>query len=323
MGRTELTARPLEHNELAAYDALAQQRGTVFNTLGWTKLFEPGLRRLGLYDRGGDLRGGFCVLEERRFGLKILRNPPFTREIGPFFESRAQNAAARTNEERAVAKAMATFFNESGAAVVSVGLSLKFRDALPFYWGGFKVIPKYTYRIELQGDDLLGAMSVDRRKNIRKARKDGVSVTELTGGDELRSLALGTFARQRKSINHRALSHVLRQFPPGQQSFGYLAHYKGKAVAGVYVVHDADTAYYLIGGYRDDGHHGAGALAMYHAIVRAQEMGLAVFDFEGSVVPAIERYFRGFGGRLTPVLSVHKAWLPLEMALKIVRRETF
>ena len=54
------------------------------------------------------------------------------------------------------------------------------------------------------------------------------------------------------------------------------------------------------------------------AILKAKEMGLQVFDFEGSIVPPIERYFRGFGGKLTPIFSVHKAWLPIEIGLKMM-----
>jgi len=50
---------------------------------------------------------------------------------------------------------------------------------------------------------------------------------------------------------------------------------------------------------------------------------MRVFDFEGSNVPSIERYFRGFGGTLTPYIGVHKAWLPVEMALKLRYRNLF
>ena len=62
---------------------------------------------------------------------------------------------------------------------------------------------------------------------------------------------------------------------------------------------------------------------MIESIRHAKELGLKTFDFEGSVIPAIERYFRGFGGKLTPYYRVNKAWLPLEMALKLVKRQLF
>ena len=41
------------------------------------------------------------------------------------------------------------------------------------------------------------------------------------------------------------------------------------------------------------------------------------------MLPPVERYFRGFGGRLVPIFGVHRAWLPLEMALKLFRRQKF
>ena len=89
-------------------------------------------------------------------------------------------------------------------------------------------------------------------------------------------------------------------------------------------MHDSQTAYYLLGGYQaEERHHGAGALAVFEAIQHCREIGLKTFDFEGSVIPAIEKYFRGFGGQLKPYFSVNKAWLPLEMALKFGWRQYF
>jgi hypothetical protein len=79
-----------------------------------------------------------------------------------------------------------------------------------------------------------------------------------------------------------------------------------------------------MGGYGSEHkHHGAGPAAMFAAIRHAKKQGLAIFDFEGSMIPPIERYFRGFGGLLTPYLTVNKAWLPFEFVLKMIRRSNF
>jgi hypothetical protein len=59
------------------------------------------------------------------------------------------------------------------------------------------------------------------------------------------------------------------------------------------------------------------------AIKAAKGLGLQTFDFEGSSIPAIERFFRGFGGRLAHHFTVSRAWLPLEMALKFSKRNLF
>ncbi|MDI6740189.1 MAG: GNAT family N-acetyltransferase, partial [Candidatus Edwardsbacteria bacterium] len=95
-------------------------------------------------------------------------------------------------------------------------------------------------------------------------------------------------------------------------------------IAATFCIHDATTAYYLLGGYdHASKHRGAGAAALWAAIGHAKGIGLKRFDFEGSMVPQIERYFRGFGGTQTLYLTINKAALPLEMLLKITRRQTF
>jgi len=52
-------------------------------------------------------------------------------------------------------------------------------------------------------------------------------------------------------------------------------------------------------------------------------LGIKYFDFEDSMIRQIERYFRGFGGKLTLYYRINKAKLPLEILLKFYRRELF
>lgn len=323
MSAKPLMVRPLESGDRAAWDELAARHGSIFDGLRWTELFGASLRRLGIYDAGGALRGGFCVWEQRTFGLRIWRNPPYTPAIGPFFEPRASNPAARTDEQRAVVEAMAEHLSGSAAAVTSLALSVGISDGLPFYWRGWKVVPHYTYRIDLTQSEevLLAAMSAQQRNPINKARKDGVCVEETADAVDLRALVLKTFSRQDKAFSPRVMNLVLNAYPPGKNSACFISRHQGLPIAGAYIVHDDRTAYNLMTGYDDaHAHNGAGPLAMWHAILKAKAMGLKVFDFEGSVVPPIERYFRGFGGQLTPLFTVNKAWLPVELGLKLLPR---
>jgi hypothetical protein len=75
----------------------------------------------------------------------------------------------------------------------------------------------------------------------------------------------------------------------------------------------------------DDGnkHHGAGALALWHAIQHAKSLNLKRFDFEGSMIKPIEKYFRGFGGELAPYFRISRANFGLEVILKIKYRTYF
>jgi hypothetical protein len=322
-----LQARPINDGDRDRFDRFAADHGGVFDSVAWGDCVSPNLVRIGLFDRGDALRGGFCADVQRRFGLTILRNPPFTRQIGPFFEYRASNAAARLTERRAVVEAMANYLASAHAAVVSLSLSPSVTDTLPFYWRGFKVVPHYTFRLDLTQNlrTLAADMSAERRNDIRKAERDGITTREVDDSHVLRGLVVATFDRQGTSFPREAMDRILSAFSPGgAQSYCIVASDAGRAHAAAYVVHDQETAYYLMGGYSaEQPHHGAGALALNHAIRRAQETGLRVFDFEGSMRPSIERFFRGFGGELVPVFGIHRAWIPIEILLKGKYRNRF
>ena len=320
MSKKKLTARPLDPSDRERWETLVAQHGCLFDSVRWTDIFGPAMQRIGIYNAGGILRGGFCAQEQRRWGLRIWRNPPYTPYGGPFYEPLASNPAARTDEQRDVVDAMADYLSSLGAAGVFLGLPPDVADGLPFYWRGWKVVPLYTYRIDLkQGEDtLLATMSPAQRSHVKKAEQAGIAVDESAEPNDLRELIGKTYARQRKTWDHSAWDGIVAAFSPPHGSFCCIARQNGVALAGVFVVHDSRTAYNLVSGFdSEQGNASAGALVRWRAILHAQRLGLEVFDFEGSVVPRIERFNRAFGGVLTPCLTIQKAWLPVEMALKL------
>ena len=86
----------------------------------------------------------------------------------------------------------------------------------------------------------------------------------------------------------------------------HIAYNENKAVAATFCVHDKKTAYYLFGGYDVlNKHHGAGVSTMWNCMMHAKREGLNIFDFEGSMIPEVEKYFREFGGELIRYYRVH------------------
>lgn len=321
-----MNIREITDTEQAAYDLLALEHGTVFHTTAWTSLFGDRLVRYGVFQKNGDVVAGFSLYKVRILGMTVLRNPPFTPRCGPFFRIEAKNPVAILEARRDILDAMAQFLDNRSHALVSLPLDPGIEDTLPFVWRNFKAVPKYTYILDLtlSMDNVKKNMSPVRRRNITKALRDGLAVRQTTDPAVIRPLILQTFSRQAMHINTQHIDLILNIFANSNNSYMFTTYQGDNPIACCFVVHDRRTAYYLMGGYNsDDKHHGAGALALFEAIKYAKKLGLAEFDFEGSMIPAIERYFRGFGGRLTPYFMVNKAWLPLEMALKCVRRQLF
>jgi len=65
------------------------------------------------------------------------------------------------------------------------------------------------------------------------------------------------------------------------------------------------VAYYLAATNAKE-NNSLSACGLAHCIAVAEERGVGIFDFEGSMIPEVERFFRGFGGELTPYFSLEK-----------------
>jgi lipid II:glycine glycyltransferase (peptidoglycan interpeptide bridge formation enzyme) len=314
----------LEHEK--TFDELALSCGNIFNTIGWTRIFGDKIRNYGIYNQGGDLMGGFFVYKDKKYGLSVFREPPFTPSIGPFLFIEAVNPVAIMDIKKSVLSLMAEFIDNLKYSVVSVSLSRDVIDMQPFIWRKYKVIPNYTYIIDLgkSAEEIWGGMSGERRKNVNKGLKDSLTVEKTTDMDMVKSLVLKSFERQKKCPYEKHLDKVLFEFANEKNSFAFATFNGGSPIACSFCVYDRKTAYYITGGFDyENRHHGAGVMAMWESIKYAKHLGLKYFDFEGSMSPKIEKYFRGFGGDLTPCYQINKAKLPLEIILKCYKRQSF
>lgn len=320
-----LHARPITEPERVAFEALARRRGDLFQQPEWVESFGAQVLRCGIFGSDGALVGGFHVARQRHFGLVVARGVPFTPSIGPFLDEKAVTRESRQQEGRRAVEAVAAFLDASGFAVVFVSLSPEIRDALPFLWRGFKVSPSFTYRLNLGADvDLLAALSSRQRNAVKKARKDGLAARVGLEADVVGELQDVALRRKGKAVDRAFLDGILGYGRRTGRGFTVTVRAGDVPLAGAFVAHDHRVAYYILGG-RTDASEGqaAGTLALFEAIEEARRRGLEVFDFEGSILPGIEQFVRGFGGELTPYYTVAKAWLPIEMALKLRWRQYF
>jgi hypothetical protein len=89
----------------------------------------------------------------------------------------------------------------------------------------------------------------------------------------------------------------------------------GRVRAAVWVVWDSHAAHYLLVGADPNLRtSGASSLLLWEAIMRARAVTDA-FDFHGSMLQSVERFFRAFGGRQTPYLNVTRTNPAVRVAL--------
>ena len=182
---------------------------------------------------------------------------------------------------------------------------------LPFYWRGYRQTTYYTYRLALPDLVRLKAgLGTGIRRDIRLARQRVRVVHDLPLATFYAVNRL-SFARQGLAVPYseaqfRLLDTALAAQDARQLFFAVDDEDRVHSV--VYLIWDATTAYYHLAGDDPDLRaSGAGVLLAWEAIRYASEvLGRRCFDFEGSMLPGVERMRRRFGAVQTPYSFVWK-----------------
>ena len=189
--------------------------------------------------------------------------------------------------------------------------SASFMNCLPFIWAGYRAEIRYTYQLrDLSSEQALWAgLAGNIRGEIRKATRR-LEVREDSDVERFYRVWAKTFERQGVAAppDRRRLERIDAECAKRDaRSILFAYDEVGQVHAVAYTVRDRRTTYYLMGG--GDPHlrtSGAGSLLVWEAI-RRPSADSQVFDFEGSMLRPVERFFRAFGGRQTPYPHVSRA----------------
>ncbi len=307
-----------------AYTALASKHGGLFNQQQWLNIYESGLEVIGIYNPNHELIGAFNVFHQKSNGLKLLRIPPYMPYNALFFNNPALTLANKITFEKEVHRLIANHLKAQKNAITLSAFPPNYTDMQVYVWEQFKVIPNYTYQLALTTNTLFDNFTSEKRKSIRRAEKDALQIVATSDYQLIQSLVEKTFSRKQKTVSATMLQKILNQYANASNSFAFVAYQNNQPSACTFCIYHGQTAYYLLGGYDDKNkHHGAGASCMYQSILKAQKLGLSTFDFEGSMLPEVEKYFREFGGQLVPYYTINKAHVVLELFLKFKKRSIF
>lgn len=270
-------------------------------------------------ERGGRTvaRLPFVVRGPRR--LRVITQPPLTPFLGPWTAAEPGAKYAKALGDQMELQALleerlppAAAFRQNFASTVP--------GCLPFVWAGYRAEVRYTYRLEDLSSEaaLWEGLAGNIRREIRKAGRQ-LEVRDDLGIDRLHQVWAKTFERQGLPAPDRSRLERIEAACAGRGARDRLfaCDEAGRVHAVAYVVRDRRTAYYLIGGGDPQLRtSGASSLLMWEAIRRSRAH-CEVFDFEGSMLRPVERFFRAFNGRQAPYLHVSRATRTAEAALAV------
>ena len=263
-----------------------------------------------LVEKGDQILASMPYTMRQRYGLNVISQPALTQTLGPWLRPSTAKYARRLSQEKDLLQKL--FEQLPKFAHYQQNWHCTRTNWLPLYWLGYEQTTRYTYRLEdlSNEEQIWGEMEANIRTDVRKAsNKEGVKVRTDLDIEAFLTLNEKVFARQNMALPYtrdfvRRLDKAAAQ---NQARKIFIAEdEQGRHHAGVYLIWDDNTAYYLMGGGDPDlRNSGATSLCMWEAIQFAATV-TKNFDFEGSMIEPVERFFRGFGAVQTPYFSISK-----------------
>jgi hypothetical protein len=294
----------------------------IFQQPWWLEAVAPGRWGEVTVERNGQVLARLPYARRGRRGLRMLTMPPVTQTLGPWLKPPTGGPTRALSEEMQLLGELEAGLPPAQAFVQHFSPTVM--NALPFYWAGYRLELRYTYRLVGLGspDALWAGLRGNIRREIRKARKR-LEVRDDLGLDRFYTVWTKTFARQgmRPAVSLGPLERLdsacaLRN----ARAMLFAQDAAGRVHAVLYVVWDGHAAFHLLSGADPELRtSGAGSLLMWEAITRARAV-TDVFDFEGSMLKPVERFFRAFGSRQIPYLRVSRTTPAARAALALRRR---
>ena len=186
-----------------------------------------------------------------------------------------------------------------------------FTDWLPFYWKGYSQTTRYTYILHNIKDSksIESGMNQQTRRNIKSAKNAPIQIRHGIMIDQFLEIQEKSFRRQQKK--NKQSNAILRKLIKKTRERGQGEIFGGfdkdnKLHAAAFIVWQDCSAHYIAGGgdpdFRKSGAH---SLVMWEAI-RYVSKFTDKFDFDGSMLPGVELFFRGFGAEQTPYFTISR-----------------
>lgn len=293
-----------------AYRKLCESEASVplFSQAWWLDAVAGDSWQVALVKNGGEVVASMPYVLSRKYGFRIISQPPLTQNQGPWIKQTNAKYAKRLSREKDL---MAELIDHLPAYDhFSQNWDHSQTNWLPFYWKGFSQTSRYTYRIEKLGeiDEIWADFQQNVRTDIKKAsNRENLRIRDDLPLSDFYALNAMVFKRQGRKVPYgdSFVAQIDKAASARNCRKIFIAEdVQGRHHAGVYLIWDDKSAYYLMGGGDPELRaSGATSLCMWEAIKYASTVTQA-FDFEGSMLEPVERFFRSFGARQTQYHSV-------------------
>ncbi|MDZ4752473.1 MAG: hypothetical protein SGI87_12715 [Flavobacteriales bacterium] len=316
-----MIAREISEVEKSSFLKIAEECDSVFCSNSFSSSFGPELVHFGIFDKTQTLVGGFVALRAKLKGISALIDPTYAPHCGLFLQKKIENGFKRNQQIKKVMEAITTCLNAQKVKIISISFPPEFNDLQIAQWTGFDVKVKYTYRLDLKLslENIISGYNPKLKSSMQKFFNGELLASPDLSTNELIRMIRSSQKSKNIKKNEAHLEKLAQSFIEKNKhaTIAYKLTYGDNISNVTFCIHGSKTCYYLMGALNKETQgKNAGPICIHQSIVEAKLRNLSVFDFEGSSIPAIESFFRSFGGELTPYYRLQKCPSLLKRFLK-------
>lgn len=262
---------------------------------------------VALVEKAGKVVASLPYFLKKKSFFQYISMPWLTKTMGPYIVADFK----KPNKEHKIVKSLIEQLPK--VAHFNQDCHYDFTDWLPFYWKKYKQTTKYSYVIDDLSDEAIvfSKLSGDYRNNKIKKAKELVTIKMDEDVAAFYKIQKLSFERQGKNlpIPFEFIKNYDDVLAKNNARKIFFAIGKDAQVhSAAYLIWDENTAYYHMAGDDPDlRSSGAGILLVWEAIRYTRNvLKLNCFDFEGSMIPSIEKVRRNFGAVQKPYFNIEK-----------------
>jgi hypothetical protein len=264
-----------------------------------------------IVEKGGEIWGVLPFYKKKEFIFDVITMPSITQFMGPYikYPKNLKKYSTRLGWQKKIMYELIDKLPKFD--IFNQNFSFQITNWLPFFWKGFNQYTRYTYILENQSIEKIEQnFENDIRRRMKKSLNAGVKVIKKDDVKTLYELTKATFESKNEKVPYSLefLESLFNEIKNNNSGHINLAvDENGNVLYVNLLVYDNNMVYYILGSsnpsFKDIG---AIDLTLYESIKFAVDTNRD-FNFVGSVIESIEKYFRSFGGKQVPYFNIYKS----------------
>ncbi len=318
--RLRLEFERLTSGREAEWDQFADmcQGGSLFHKWSWMKPLDPEIHVVR--DSTG-ICAGLLSCPRRRFGVHGRHLPPYTPLQGPLVRTsqKKQYSSARA-ERRKWLDMLLDGLKSSGHEDYMI--LTEHTDYAAYHQKGYYSSIWMSHEITVPVEDWQNNLPSNMRSKYNKLMQmvgSGELQVQLTGcGSDILDLAESTSKSKNYDMRRNTLETLMRPELENHCWTGVAITRNGETLGGSILFHDTKHSWNMVNGVRRDLadlFRWTNVLVIGQCIAFSQETG-RTFDFEGSLLPGVEDFYRMMGGEPKLIVRLQRSHNPFFRLLR-------